>query len=109
MIAAVFKQYPVAIFPCAIQIPIAVVIGILLHRKGVGLFVPSLSALAVMYLTVIFGDSGFLADFNATLATWPIWTWVVVLLGYSYVASVLPVWTLLQPRDYINSFSSSRH
>jgi carbon starvation protein len=30
-------------------------------------------------------------------------TWVVILLLYSYVASVLPVWTLLQPRDYINS------
>ena len=28
---------------------------------------------------------------------------MLVLLGYSYVASVLPVWTLLQPRDYINS------
>jgi carbon starvation protein len=103
VIAAVFKQYPAAIFPCAIQIPIAVVIGILLHRKGVGLLVPSLLALAIMYLTVIFGDSGLLAAFNTTLAAWPIWTWVVVLLGYSYVASVLPVWTLLQPRDYINS------
>ena len=30
-------------------------------------------------------------------------SWVMLLLGYSYVASVLPVWTLLQPRDYINS------
>jgi len=103
VIAAVFKQYPAAIFPCAVQIPIAVVIGVLLHRKGVGLFIPSLVALAVMYLTVILGDRGFLAEFNAALAAWPIWTWVVVLLGYSYVASVLPVWTLLQPRDYINS------
>ena len=103
VIAAVFKQYPAAIFPCAVQIPIAVVIGVLLHRKGVGLLIPSLVALAVMYLTVILGDRGFLAEFNAALAAWPIWTWVVVLLGYSYVASVLPVWTLLQPRDYINS------
>jgi carbon starvation protein len=30
------------------------------------------------------------------------WTWV--LLGYSLVASVLPVWALLQPRDYISAF-----
>ncbi|MHC4948938.1 MAG: carbon starvation CstA family protein, partial [Planctomycetota bacterium] len=36
-------------------------------------------------------------------AGWSTFTWVVVLLAYSYVASVLPVWTLLQPRDYINS------
>ena len=44
-----------------------------------------------MYLTVIFGDRGFLGSFNAALAAWPIMTWVVVLLVYSYVASVLPV------------------
>jgi len=30
--------------------------------------------------------------------------WIYVLLGYAFVASVLPVWLLLQPRDYINSF-----
>lgn len=30
--------------------------------------------------------------------------WVGVLLAYGFVASVLPVWLLLQPRDYINSF-----
>ena len=103
VIAAVFKQYPAAIFPCVVQIPIAVAIGVMIHRKGIDLLVPSLLALGVMYLTVIYGDTGFLKTFNATLAAWPIWTWVVVLLGYSYIASVLPVWTLLQPRDYINS------
>ncbi len=103
VIAAVFKQYPAAIFPCVVQIPIAIIIGLLLHRKGVGLFLPSLIALGVMYLTVIFGNTGALSTFNTALAAWPIWTWVVVLLGYSYIASVLPVWTLLQPRDYINS------
>jgi carbon starvation protein len=103
VIAAVFKQYPAAIFPCLIQIPIAVTIGLLLHRKGVNLLFPSLIALAVMYVTVIFGNAGPLGQFNETLADWSIMTWVVVLLVYSYVASVLPVWTLLQPRDYINS------
>ncbi|MBT7852153.1 MAG: carbon starvation protein A [Opitutae bacterium] len=103
VIAAVFKQYPAAIFPCIVQIPIALSIGILLHRKGLGLLVPSLIALAVMYLSVIYGNTGFLGDINQSMAAWSIWTWVVVLLVYSYVASVLPVWTLLQPRDYINS------
>lgn len=31
-------------------------------------------------------------------------TWVYILLAYAFCASVLPVWLLLQPRDYINSF-----
>ncbi len=103
VIAAVFKAYPAAIFPCLIQIPLALIIGGLLHRKGINLLAPSLISLAVMYLTVLYGDIGFLNSFNATLASWPIITWVVLLLLYSYFASVLPVWLLLQPRDYINS------
>jgi carbon starvation protein len=30
--------------------------------------------------------------------------WIYALLAYAFIASVLPVWLLLQPRDYINSF-----
>ncbi len=32
------------------------------------------------------------------------YAWILALLGYAFLASVLPVWLLLQPRDYINSF-----
>jgi len=103
VIAAVFRQYPAAILPCLLQIPIAVLIGVWLHRKGVNILIPSIIALGIMYLTVIFGDVGILGQLNDWFASWSIITWVVVLLLYSYVASVLPVWTLLQPRDYINS------
>lgn len=103
VIAAVFRMYPAAIIPCIIQIPIAIVIGLYLHRKGINILFPSIIALAIMYLTVIYGDTGFLHDINGYLASLPIIDWVVILLVYSYIASVLPVWTLLQPRDYINS------
>ncbi|MHC4992615.1 MAG: carbon starvation CstA family protein [Planctomycetota bacterium] len=103
VIAAVFKKYPAAIFPCVVQVPIAVVIGVWLHRRGVNLLWPSIIALAIMYGSVVLGDWGALGVFNSTLAGWSTFTWVIVLLSYSYVASVLPVWTLLQPRDYINS------
>jgi carbon starvation protein len=103
VIAAVFKMYPAAIFPCLVQIPIAIIIGVWLHRKGANILIPSLLALAVMYLTVAFGNVGVLGSLNATMASWPVIVWVAVLLIYSYVASVLPVWTLLQPRDFINS------
>ena len=103
VIAGVFKQYPAAIFPCLVQIPIALVIGVWLHRRQVNLLIPSLLALAAMYVTLIFGNEGVLGGWNQTMAGWSTITWVGILLAYSYVASVLPVWTLLQPRDYINS------
>ncbi|MEK9948885.1 MAG: carbon starvation CstA family protein [Verrucomicrobiales bacterium] len=49
VIASVFKMYPAAIFPCLIQIPLAMLIGFWLHRKGVNLLLPSLISLVIMY------------------------------------------------------------
>ena len=111
VIANVFDLYPQSIVPCLVQIPIAVGIGVWLHRRGVNLLVPSLLALALMYLSVIYGDWGPLHAANHYLGGeqgvtgdgLPLYVWTLVLLGYAYVASVIPVWALLQPRDFINS------
>jgi len=103
VIARVFSLFPASIFPCLFQIPLAMAIGLLLHRKGANLLVPSLVTLALMYASVWLGDVGWLHDFNLALSRWPVIVWVVLLLAYSYTASVMPVWLLLQPRDYINS------
>ncbi|MBG81340.1 MAG: carbon starvation protein A [Phycisphaerae bacterium] len=103
VIAIVFRMFPEAIFPCVIQIPIAIMIGLWLNRRGYSLVIPSLIALVLMYLSVIMGDWGPLASFNQTLAEWPTMVWVFVLLSYSFIASILPVGILLQPRDYINA------
>ncbi|MCP5538179.1 MAG: carbon starvation protein A [Akkermansiaceae bacterium] len=103
VIAAVFKAYPQSIAPCLVQIPLALLIGLLIHRKGGNIMIASVVALVLMYLSVLFGNVGWLGQMNDYLKDWPLMHWVSVLLVYSYIASVLPVWTLLQPRDYINS------
>ena len=115
VIASVFVQFPESVLPVFLQIPIAIWIGLRVHRAGKKLLLPSLAALAVMIATVWLGagcpglawTGGWLGaairSINETVAAWPVWVWVAVLLAYCYVASVLPVWVLLQPRDYINS------
>jgi len=103
VIAAVLRQYPGAIVPVLVQIPLALAIGVFIHRRGGSIVLPSLVALALMYASVFWGDAGPLHAFNQAAAAAPTWVWVLGLLGYAYVASVLPVWTLLQPRDYINA------
>lgn len=115
VIARVFTQFPESILPVFLQIPIAIWIGVRIHRKGKKLLFPSIIALTLMYLTVWFGAAcpglewtggglgSAIQTLNATLAAWPVWVWVAVLLAYCYAASVMPVWVLLQPRDYINS------
>lgn len=103
VIAVVFRMFPGAIFPCVVQIPLAVVVGALLRRRGVGLLWPSLISLALMYLSVVFGNVGVLGHFNMAMASLPTMGWVLLLLAYCFVASVLPVGILLQPRDFINA------
>ena len=115
VIANVFVMFPESILPVFLQIPIAIWIGVMVHRRGKNLLWPSIIALALMYLTVWFGAAcpgiewtggglgAAIQGINAELATWPVWVWTAVLLVYCYIASVIPVWVLLQPRDYINS------
>lgn len=103
VIANVFRAFPASIFPCLVQIPLSMLVGWLLYRRGASLLASSLGVLTAMYVSVFLGDWGPLHALNQALAGWSILTWVIVLLGYAYVASVLPVWLLLQPRDYINS------
>jgi carbon starvation protein len=115
VIASVFVQFPEATLPVFLQIPIAIWIGLRVHRHGRNLLGPSIAALAAMLATVWLGAGcpglewtggavgAAIQRFNGSVAGWPIWAWVAILLAYCYVASVLPVWVLLQPRDYINS------
>ena len=115
VIASVFKKFPESVLPVFLQIPIAVWIGLRVHRRGGNLLIPSVIALGLMYATVWLGagcpglawEGGHLAagiqSINAGLSAWPTWLWTAVLLVYCYAASVMPVWVLLQPRDYINS------
>jgi len=50
--------------------------------------------------TVIFGGG---LPFPAVLGSANIAAWIPVVIVYAFVASVLPVWVLLQPRDFLTS------
>ena len=100
VIAAIFKMYPETVLSVWIEIPIAIAIGYWVYKKGGGLLVPSLMALGIMYGALAIGVYYFPVVLHVDN---PIVVWTVILLTYCFFASVLPVWTLLQPRDYINS------
>lgn len=110
VIATIFKLYPESVLPTWISLPLAVAIGIWVYKKGGGILGPSLAALAVIYFCVWLGayvypiDIQKLFDVRATGAFPNVVTvWTVILLVYCFAASVLPVWVMLQPRDYVNS------
>ena len=99
IIAKLFHMYPEAVFPVWMEIPIAVALGWAVYRKGANAFLAGLVAVTAMYVTVVIG-----AWLPLSLPWRPIITWMVILFGYCFVASVLPVQVLLRPRDYINAF-----
>lgn len=102
VMAVIFKMYPESVFPVWIQIPIAMTIGWLAYRKKVDITVLSIIAVILMYATIIVGvHIPFMMPQIGILE--PMAVWIILLFIYVYFASVLPVWSLLQPRDYINS------
>ena len=94
--------YPQAVTPSVLLMVIAAVAGVLVHKRGVPLL-----PVAVVGFGLELGAIGLGMAFpTAGLdpAAWPsagTWTWA--LLGYAFAASVLPVWSLLQPRDFLNA------
>ncbi len=101
IIGTLFVSTPSSIFPINVQIIVAITLGWLVYRRGLPMFLPSLVAYALLLLAIFYGEA-FASAFPAIKEV-PVVTWVWLLLLYSFVASVLPVWLLLQPRDYLNS------
>jgi carbon starvation protein len=102
VIAIVFALYPTAVVPVWLEIPIAVYLGYLIYKKGANVTLWSILAVITMYITVIIG--AYVPINMPTIAGIPATgVWTIILLIYAFIASVLPVTTLLQPRDFINS------
>ncbi len=125
VIANLLLANPGAVLPVWGALAVALVVGLLIYRNGVGILWPSLGALVALYVLVWLGqyfpfelpDFFGLQPTAAQLAGAPgdpaaaaeaartdgvRAGWVVILFVYAFAASALPVWLLLQPRDYIN-------
>lgn len=88
--------YPEAVGPTAWLMALALVTGWLVTRRGVPLLPLTAVGFVLVLLPVFFASPGQ----GPQLETG---TWKWILLGYAFIASVLPVWMLLQPRDYLNA------
>jgi carbon starvation protein len=94
--------YPQAVLPSLLLMVVAMIAGILSHKKGVPLLYIATVGFALelvgIRLGMLFPTMGLDESVWPSAATW---TWI--LLGYAFAASVLPVWALLQSRDFLNA------
>ena len=100
-IAGEFINTPASVIPAWTAVVVAVAIGILLYKVGVGITWPTVLGTIILYAVIYLGEL-----FPIALAPVggiaPAAQWILILFAYAAVASMLPVWLLLQPRDYIN-------
>jgi len=118
VISNLFISFPASVLSIFIQIPLAVWIGYYTYHKQGSIIWPSIIVLAIMYGTAVWASYVPLLQIDLVsyfggehVTTWlglsstsmAFLIWIIVLMVYVYIASVLPVWKLLQPRDFINA------
>ena len=102
VIAIIFSMYPQSVLAVWVEVPIAILLGYLIYKKGKNAMTWSIYAILAMYVCVFLGP--YLPFNMPAIAGIPATgVWTIILLTYAFIASVLPVTTLLQPRDFINS------
>lgn len=77
-------------------IPLAILFGFLVYRKNAPLAISSVLGVVLLAGCVALGLA-FPLDFSRNV-------WIAFVFVYIMIASVTPVWILLQPRDYLSSF-----
>jgi carbon starvation protein len=88
-----------------LYIALAVVFGVAVYRWKLRLLWASLIFVPLVFLALWVGQLFPLsADKVPAIFGTARGTWDVVLVGYCFLASVLPVWLLLQPRDYLSAY-----
>jgi carbon starvation protein len=102
IIANSFVNTPGSVFPAWSAIVVALIIGQLLHRKMFSLGILTVVGVAVLYLSIYIGSELPLSLPSGVAGLGIPATWIIILFLYAAIASMLPVWALLQPRDFIN-------
>ncbi len=94
--AQTLAEKPEIVIPTIGIVLLAMLFGYLVYRRGVNLVVGTIGALGMMFVLILVGESYPLAaSYNF---------WLVVFIMYAFIAAILPVWFLLQPRDYLSVF-----
>ena len=88
-------------FAAVVYMALALFFGLVTYR-----FKVSVKLMTILMLPLVFGACWFGHAFPAVTEPFRFAasTWVNILIGYVIVASLAPIWLLLQPRDYLSSF-----
>ena len=96
---------PEMVFPTFAIIPVSMVLGWCIYKKSYNLQLVSLIAVLTIILNIYIGfQIPVPLPEMGVMGFSPLIFWFVILMIYAGVASILPVQTLLQPRDYLSTY-----
>ncbi|MGO1506818.1 MAG: carbon starvation CstA family protein [Microbacteriaceae bacterium] len=93
---------PSAVIPTWGAIIVALLVGVAVYRLRLPLIPVTIVGVAALYSLIVLGDQVPVVLPDDFLGMGPATFWILALFIYGAIASLLPVWVLLQPRDYIN-------
>ncbi len=93
-----------SLFTVVITMPIAVIMGLIMRYRANSVTFASILGGVLLIAGIIGGHSLMQNEFMNDLFTWDIKTISVAIPLYGFLASVLPVWLLLVPRDYLSTY-----
>jgi len=93
---------PSSVIPTGGALVVALLVGQAIYRFRWNLVAVSIVGVVALYGLIILGDAYPVVLPETILGLSAASFWVIVLFLYAGLASILPVWVLLQPRDYIN-------
>jgi len=101
-ISGLLINFPSSVVPVWGAIFVALIIGQFIFRKWMNLGTVSILGVIALYALIWAGPSYPIELPETVFGVSDNAQWIIVLFLYAAIASLLPVWMLLQPRDYIN-------
>src|SRR5690606_2282012 len=102
VIANLLVATPTAVIPTWGALLVALLVGQAIYRFNWNLPLVSVVGVVALYTLILIGDNVPLSLPETVLGLPERSAWILLLFIYAGIASLLPVWMLLQPRDYIN-------
>ncbi|MDR0863518.1 MAG: carbon starvation protein A, partial [Candidatus Symbiothrix sp.] len=95
---------PWSLFTVAITIPIAILMGLIMKMRTNSVTLASVVGVLLLLTGIIFGNYLMRPEVFGEYFNWNIKTISLAIPIYGFFASVLPVWLLLVPRDYLSTY-----
>jgi Carbon starvation protein, predicted membrane protein len=97
-------EAPWSLFTVIATMPIAILMGLIMRYRKNSVLLASILGGILLLVAIIGGHELMQVNAIANIFHWKVETISIAITAYGFLASVLPVWLLLVPRDYLSTY-----